>query len=220
MIHLHEVSRTYLDGGRRVVALRPVSLTARDGEVLWVWGPSGAGKSTLLGIGGLLLRSDTGSVSVNGVDFTHASDAERTLARQHLIGFVPQQPRLFRELTAAQNVALAVGSPGGAPTSLSIVGMAHRAHSKARSLSGGEQQRVAITRALHNDSAALLADEPTSALDDGNAQSVLRLFRRLADDGRCVVIASHDPRVAEIADDRLAVAGPEQTGPEQTGPEK
>lgn len=205
MIELHEVSRSYDDGSRRTTALSAVSVTARDGAVLWLAGASGSGKSTLLGIAGLLLRPDSGSVRWGGTDFTHASDAQCTAARRRLIGFVPQQPRLFRDLTAAQNVALATARAAPDPSALSLVGLAHRADSKVKTLSGGEQQRVAITRALQTGSAALLADEPTSALDDGNARSVLALFRRLADDGRCVVIASHDPRVGEIADDELTL---------------
>lgn len=205
MIELHDVSRSYRRGADRTLALRPVSLTAPDGAVTWLAGASGSGKSTLLGIAGLLVRPDAGSVRLDGVDVTHASEAERTAARQRLIGFVPQQPRLFGELTAAQNVALATGRARVSPSALTDVGLRARAHHPAKTLSGGEQQRVAFTRAIQHAPAALLADEPTSALDDANAHAILQLIRRLADEGRCVIVASHDARLGEIADATLTL---------------
>ncbi|WP_065571092.1 ABC transporter ATP-binding protein [Microbacterium oleivorans] len=202
MLELRTVSKSYNTGGTYVRALAETSVLAPNGAVVWLAGASGSGKSTLLGIAGLLTRPDSGTVLLDGEDLTDAPDARRTDARQRLLGFVPQQPRLFGDLTVEQNVSLAHTRTqhDRIASSLALVGISHRARSLAKTLSGGEQQRVAIARAVQHAPAAVLADEPTSSLDDENAQTVLGLFRRLADEGRCVLIASHDARVGSIAD--------------------
>ena len=207
MIELSDVSRSYESPGGRVQALERTSLAVEAGNVAWVSGDSGSGKSTLLAIAGLLIVPDEGTVAIEGRVLSHESDARRTEARQRLIGFVPQSPRLFPDLPADRNVSLAGRSVDlrDARKSLDRVGMAHKADTAVRLLSGGEQQRVSVARALMCAPKVLLADEPTSALDDTNATLLFELLRTIADEGVAVVIASHDQRTSSVATFSLRV---------------
>lgn len=207
MIELTDVSRSYESPGGRVQALKRTSLAVGAGNLAWVSGDSGSGKSTLLGIAGLLIVPDEGTVAIDGAVLSRESDARRTEARQRLIGFVPQSPRLFPDLPADMNVSLAGRSTdlSAARKSLDRVGMAHKADTAVRLLSGGEQQRVSVARALMCAPKVLLADEPTSALDDANATLMFELLRTIADDGVAVMIASHDQRTSSVSDFSLRV---------------
>lgn len=206
MIELREVSKTYpVDH----VALCSTSLGARSGELVWISGPSGSGKSTLLGIAGLLISPSSGEVWIDDQRMDLATDAARTSARAALIGFIPQSPRLFTELTATQNVSLALPRPDGvlAVGALGRVGMDAYGDSAVSTLSGGQQQRVSTARALVSDPPLVLADEPSSGLDDANAATTFAVLRALADDGRCVIVASHDSRIAGFADRSFLLSG-------------
>ncbi|EWT07728.1 ABC transporter ATP-binding protein [Intrasporangium chromatireducens Q5-1] len=208
------LTKAYGRGATEVVAVRDVDLTIVSGEVVLVMGPSGSGKTTLLLMLGALLRPTSGSIVVTGRDGTRvdvAAEPEKALPalRTRSFGFIFQDYALLDALTAAENIAVAAnlaGTKGAAArqralTLLERVGLAHRAAARPTELSGGEQQRVAVARALANDPPVLLADEPTANLDASRGRDLARLLRRLADeDERCIVIVSHDDRLREVAD--------------------
>jgi putative ABC transport system ATP-binding protein len=208
------LTKTYGVGVTEVAAVRQVDLDVHAGEVLLVMGPSGSGKTTLLLMLGALLRPTAGSITVTGRDGSTvdlASTPERRLPalRAHSFGFIFQDYALLDALTATENIAVAANIAGfkGAPANrragelLERVGLSHRAVARPSQMSGGEQQRVSVARALANDPPVLLADEPTANLDASRGRDLARLLRQLADDdGRSVVIVSHDDRLREVAD--------------------
>lgn len=208
------LTKTYGAGETAVDAVRSVDLDVASGEVLLVMGPSGSGKTTLLLMLGALLRPTSGSITVTGrdrrdVDIAAAPEKQLPALRSHTFGFIFQDYALLDALTATENIAVAAnlaGTTGSAARHratelLDRVGLAHRATARPSQMSGGEQQRVAVARALSNDPPVLLADEPTANLDASRGRDLARLLRRLADeDHRSVVIVSHDDRLREIAD--------------------
>lgn len=208
------LTKTYGEGATEVDAVRAVDLDVRRGEVLLVMGPSGSGKTTLLLMLGALLRPTAGSITVTTRDGSRVDIArlpERALPRlrARTFGFIFQDYALLDALSATENIAVATniaGTHGAAATSraaelLDRVGLSHRAAARPSQMSGGEQQRVSVARALANDPPVLLADEPTANLDASRGRDLGRLLRRLADDdGRSVVIVSHDERLREVAD--------------------
>jgi ABC-type lipoprotein export system ATPase subunit len=192
-------------GARRV--LDGASLTVDAGEVVAVVGRSGSGKSTLLHLIGGLDRPEAGSIEVGGVRVSGASERELSRLRRRRIGFVFQFFHLLPELTGEANVLLAGRVRDAVPDAeararalISALGLRHVAGSLPSQLSGGEQQRFAIARALVNDPAVLLADEPTGNLDVEAGGEVLRLLRAGAAEGRAVVIVTHEESAAGIAD--------------------
>ncbi len=204
---LKNVRKVYGRGKGRVEALRGISLQVRRGEFVSIMGPSGSGKTTLLSIMGLLTKPTSGTVTILGRDATRLKDREATLLRRKTIGFVFQTFNLVPWLTALENIelALAIGNYRGnkrkkALELLEIVGLRKRAHHKPLQLSGGEQQRVAIARALANDPQIILADEPTGNLDSVSGLQVVQMLSSLTDEGRTVVMVTHDREMAEKAD--------------------
>jgi ABC-type lipoprotein export system ATPase subunit len=192
-------------GARRV--LDGASLTVDAGEVVAVIGRSGSGKSTLLHLIGGLDRPEAGSIDVDGVRVTGASERALSRLRRRRIGFVFQFFHLLPELTGEANVLLAGRVRDARPDAaargrelIDALGLRHVAGSLPSQLSGGEQQRFAIARALVNDPAVLLADEPTGNLDVEAGSEVLRLLRAGASEGRAVVIVTHEESAAGIAD--------------------
>jgi ABC-type lipoprotein export system ATPase subunit len=186
---------------RRV--LEGVDIDLRPGELVALVGPSGSGKSTLLHLIGGLDRPDGGLLRVAGVRLDNAS--ERTLAelRRHHIGFVFQFFHLIPELTGEENVQLAARMNGGrrrAQRLIEDLGLGHLSHSRPHELSGGEQQRFALARALVNDPSLILADEPTGNLDSKSGAQVLALLRGLASEGRAVLLVTHDHDATGMAD--------------------
>ena len=203
------LKKVFGEGEARVEALRGVDLAVRQGELMAIMGPSGSGKSTLLCLlGGIDLPSE-GQVLLEGTDLATLSDDQRTLIRRKRIGFVFQSFNLLPILTAEENVALpleldGVGSAEAkrrAGEALEMVGVQPRRHHIPSALSGGEQQRVAVARALVIRPAILLADEPTGNLDSVNGRRLTTLLRKLVDrDGQTIVMVTHDPDVAARAD--------------------
>lgn len=193
--------------------LRDVDLRVERGEMVAVLGRSGSGKSTLLNVLGGLDRPDAGSVHVDGQQLTRASERARGRIRLRKLGFVFQSFQLIEELTGAENVLLAArlpGAPAGgserAAALIERLGVSAVADRTPHELSGGEQQRFAIARALVNDPVLVLADEATGSLDASSGAAVLALLRALTDEGRAVVLVTHEAHVAAVADRVLHLA--------------
>ena len=208
------IGRVFGQAGLAVRALQPTDIAVRRGEVLVIMGPSGSGKTTLLSILGLVLKPTEGEVFVDGRSVAAASADELALLRRDRIGFIFQQFNLIPSLTAAGNASLPLllaGVRRGERTSrarqvLNSVGMAGKWSVGPRQLSGGEQQRVSIARALINGASVLLCDEPTASLDSATGRGILAALRDLAHkEDRAVVIVTHDERVLSIADRLLRV---------------
>jgi putative ABC transport system ATP-binding protein len=189
-------------------ALDHISLRVAAGEWLSIMGPSGSGKSTLVNLIGCLDRPTSGEIWLDGQNVAGMSANELTRVRAEKIGFIFQQFHLIPFLTAVENVMLAqyfhsMTDEKEATDALTRVGLGDRAHHLPSQLSGGEQQRVCIARALINDPKIILADEPTGNLDAQNEEIVLRLLREFHQQGRTIVMVTHDPVVARLADRRL-----------------
>ena len=212
MIKLKNVSKLYPAraeaGGGVIRALDDISLSVDPGEWLAVMGPSGSGKSTLVNLIGCLDRPASGEIWLDGQEVASISAADLNRVRAERIGFVFQQFHLIAYLTALENVMLAqyfhsMTDEQEALEALDRVGLKERAHHLPSQLSGGEQQRVCIARALINDPKIVLADEPTGNLDAQNEEIVLRLLRELHQQGRTIIMVTHDPVVARLADRRI-----------------
>jgi putative ABC transport system ATP-binding protein len=198
------VKVTYGSGAAAVPALRDVSLSFAPGRLVLVMGPSGSGKTTLLSALGCILLPDQGDVRVQGQSVRGLSDSQRVDLRRHSIGYVFQAFRLFRALSALDNLLLALDVAGcergrakaRAEQGLAAVGLADKAGLKPGELSGGEKQRVAIARALINDPPIVLADEPTASLDWRSGEGVATMLLKIAQEqGKLVVVVTHDPRM-------------------------
>lgn len=207
MIELHDVSKVYNSAGAPVVALRDVSLKIAEGEFVALMGPSGSGKSTLLTVVGGMNSPTSGRVLVDGIDVYSLSTERQADFRHEYIGFVFQQLQLLPYLTALENVLLAMSIapiPRGekiarAHQVLAQVGLEGKERRLPAQLSGGEQGRVAVARALVNRPPILLADEPTGSLDRATGAQVLALLRDLNRAGQTVVMVTHDPQAAAYA---------------------
>jgi putative ABC transport system ATP-binding protein len=208
LLEARGLQRTFGSGATEVRALRGVDLTVVEGEMVAIMGPSGSGKSTLLHILGALDRPDAGSVAVDGRRYDQLSDRELTALRGEVFGFVFQFFNLLPTLSAAENVLLPALVNGERPGRVAarvdeligLVGLTDRAAHLPTELSGGEQQRIAIARALLRDPVLVLADEPTGNLDSTSGAAVMALLRELVDGGQTVVMVTHDPAAAALAD--------------------
>jgi lipoprotein-releasing system ATP-binding protein len=210
VLRCRDLHRHLGEGEGRVHVLKGVSFEARRGEVCAIVGPSGCGKSTLLYLLGLLDRPDEGTIEINGQIMSNDDDAARTAARGAHIGFVFQFHFLMLEFTALDNVMMPMRKRGllsgpemeaRAHALLQSVGLGAKTHRLGTQLSGGEQQRVAVARALANQPTVLLADEPTGNLDVRNSSLVFDLLTQLArEHGQAVVLVTHNPDLAERCD--------------------
>lgn len=204
---VRQVSK-HFNTGTRVDALIGVDLEVRESEFVVLLGRSGAGKSTLLSLVGGLDRPDSGSIHVGGQDVVALSGAELDRFRQRTIGWAFQTAGLLPLLTALENVSLPLTLMGRSDSDattearavLRAVGLEERGDHRGYELSGGEQHRVALARALAKAPLLLLADEPTAQLDSETARDITRLIRSAADSGTAVLFATHDRAVAELAD--------------------
>jgi putative ABC transport system ATP-binding protein len=202
IISAEGISKVY-NGGTR--ALEGVSIEIREGEWTSIVGPSGSGKTTLLNIIGCLDSPSDGSITIDGTNVAGMNQAKLTRFRKNHIGLVFQQYHLVPYLTALENVMMAqyfhsLVDEEGAIAALKEVGLGHRMDHLPRQLSGGEQQRVCIARALINEPSILLADEPTGNLDQENGRNVLELIGKLNKEGRTVVMVTHNPEISQMGD--------------------
>ncbi len=210
-IDVQTLTKIYGSGNAEVVALREVSVTLANGEVAALLGPSGAGKSTLLTLLGLINTPTSGTITIGNDLVTEGPISKVNLRsyRRRFIGYVLQKANLIPFLTALENVRLAlqINDISGAVARkralelLEYLDVSHRVNNLPYMLSGGEQQRVAVARALANRPRLLLADEPTASLDSTRGRQVMELFRRVAhEQGTTVLVATHDHRALDVFD--------------------
>jgi putative ABC transport system ATP-binding protein len=207
-VELHEVSRAFGEGHTRVVALQPTSLSVNTGEFIAIMGPSGSGKTTMLSLIGGLDRPTSGRIIVAGQDLAALNGGGLAVLRRRVVGYVFQDLNLLGGLTARENIALPLeldGRPArearaAADAALASLGLQELGERFPNDLSGGEQQRVAIGRALVGGRKVLLADEPTGALDSITGESVMRLLRAHCSDGGTAILVTHDAAHAAWAD--------------------
>ncbi len=210
MIQLENIHKSYGD----LQVLKGVNLQVKKGEIISIVGASGAGKSTLLHIIGTLDKSSEGKVEINAIDTSILNDKELSLFRNKNIGFVFQFNHLLPEFTALENVCIPAfinkinkaEAEQKAMELLKTLGVAERAHHKPSELSGGEQQRVAVCRALINNPAVILADEPSGNLDSASAKELHELFFKLREDfNQTFIIVTHNEELANMADRKLTM---------------
>ncbi|MSU37346.1 MAG: ABC transporter ATP-binding protein [Pedosphaera sp.] len=213
LLELRNISKIYHLGGEEIRALDDVSLDIDAGEFVSIIGPSGSGKSTLMHILGCLDSPSLGSIKLDGTEIGKATQRELAQIRNRKIGFVFQFFNLLPKLNVVQNVELPMiySGVGGrerrerSVRSLELVELGHRLRSRPNQLSGGQQQRVAIARALVNDPRIILADEPTGNLDTHTGEVILALFRRLSEEGRTVILVTHNPEIAAVTPRKIEI---------------
>jgi len=204
ILSVRGLSKTYMQGKIPVHALRDVSFDVSKGEFLSIVGPSGSGKSTFLSMIGLLDKPTNGSVFIDGIEVTRATDSDAPRIRREKIGFVFQHFNLIPTLSALENVDLAMRFARvpkakrreRAVELLTQMGLSDRMNHKPSELSGGEQQRVAIARAMANKPAIILADEPTGEVDTKTRDMIVELLRGLSENGQTILIVTHDTAVS------------------------
>ena len=207
VIDIQGITKTYVNGKLSVPVLHDIDLQVNKGEFVSIMGPSGSGKSTFMNILGCLDRPTTCSYRLNGDEVATLSDDELAFVRNKQIGFVFQSFNLLTKLTALENVALPMIYAGmdkksrneRAAALLSSVGLGDRMDHLPSELSGGQRQRVAIARALANNPAIIMADEPTGNLDSKSTIDVMNIFRGLYDEGRTIILVTHEPEIATYA---------------------
>lgn len=204
ILEMNGVSKSY----GNVQALREFDLVVEAGDWVSIMGPSGSGKSTMLNIIGCMDKPSTGSVIIDGVDTSRLNQKQLTEIRRDKIGLVFQQFHLVPHLTAIENIMLAqyyhsMPDEKEGIEALKRVGLENRAHHLPSQLSGGEQQRVCIARALINYPAIILADEPTGNLDEENERVVTELFKELHKEGHTIIVVTHDPEVGMLAERKI-----------------
>lgn len=221
MIQLNQIKKDFGKGEARQTILKGISLDIKEGEMVSIMGLSGSGKSSLLNILGLLDGMYEGEYLLDGINVADLTEKEQAGLRGEKIGFVFQSFHLLKDLTALDNVKMALllanerksmkqrmGKKEMIQKSqymLERLGMKDHMDQKASELSGGQQQRVAIARALVNEPSVLLADEPTGALDQKNGETLLELLSEIHGDGNSIVMVTHDPKVASVAERQIYI---------------
>jgi len=207
-------SKVFQSGETKITALHPTTLELRAGELLLIIGPSGSGKTTLLSLLGCVIYPSEGEVIVDGTNATNLDDRALAKLRLRSIGFVFQSFNLVMPLTAEENVLMPLQLQGvpvaeareRAAHALNLVNMSHRRQSLPKQMSGGEQQRIAIARALVTEPPLMLCDEPTAALDPKSVDVVMDELRQLARQGKALAVVTHDMRLVPFADRVVQVA--------------
>lgn len=208
-ISAHELTKWFGEGDLRTFAVREISLDAYFGEILFIVGPSGSGKTTLLSIISGILRPNSGTVAIDGVDIWQLTSDQIAQFRLSKVGFVFQDYHLFPRLTTAENVAIPLilkkqdwdQSIREATRYLEIVGLENKAQLPPMKLSGGEQQRVALARALVSQPDLMIFDEPTASLDGETGRHIMDFVKNhTLTDQRCILIVTHDSRIFDYAD--------------------
>lgn len=207
LISLKHINKQFGD----VFALKNINFNVRKGEWLSIMGPSGSGKTTLINILSLMDNATDGSYELLGQDVTQITSAEQIRLRREIIGMIFQQFHLIPYLTALENVMLAqyyhsAINADDAKEMLNLVGLSHRFDHLPSQLSGGEQQRVCIARALINAPQILLADEPTGNLDEKNEQIVLEIFEKIHAEGKTIVLITHNPELGKKGDTMITLS--------------
>jgi lipoprotein-releasing system ATP-binding protein len=214
VLSLSGISRIYTQGDNKINVLRNVGLNINRGEIISLIGSSGSGKSSLLHIAGLLEQPDSGDITINGVKFSKMNDQERTISRRHSIGFIYQFHHLLSDFSAIDNIIIPMMIAGQdksysqerATILLSKLGLEDRKDHLPSQLSGGEQQRVSIARAIANKPDLLLADEPTGNLDSKTADIVFDQFISLVrQENMSVLLATHNFKLSEKSDRVISI---------------
>ena len=213
MISMEQVRKTYKMGENIVNALDGISMEIKEKEFVAIIGPSGSGKSTLMNIIGCLDSADEGTYALDNKDITKYSERQLATVRNQKIGFIFQSFNLLNRLSARENVELpllyqnmnAAKRKKLALAELERVGLSDRWHHKPNELSGGQQQRVAIARALVCTPSIILADEPTGNLDSKSGREIMELLKNLHEDGRTVIVITHDQNIAGQADRQICI---------------
>ncbi|MBD9120402.1 MULTISPECIES: ABC transporter ATP-binding protein [unclassified Streptococcus] len=219
LIDLKNIVKSYKNGDQELQVLKGVDLKVYDGEFLAIMGPSGSGKSTLMNIIGLLDRPTSGDYALNGKQVEELKEKELAKVRNEEIGFVFQQFFLLSKLNALQNVELPLiysGVGAGkrrqlAKQFLEKVELGNRMQHLPSELSGGQKQRVAIARALVNNPSIILADEPTGALDTKTSEQIMQLLTELNQEGKTIVMVTHEPEIADFATRKIIIRDGEIT---------
>lgn len=206
LIELKNINKSYCNGDQELQVLKDISLEVEEGEFVAIMGPSGSGKSTLMNIIGCLDKASSGTYHIEGTDVSELSDNQLSDLRNQKIGFVFQNFNLMPKLTACQNVELPLTymkipkkeRRERALEMLRLVGLEERSDFKPMELSGGQKQRVAIARALVTNPSFILGDEPTGALDTKTSVQIMDLFKQFNDEGKTIVIITHEPEVAQL----------------------
>lgn len=207
VIVIKDIKKTYVNGKLQVPVLHGINLTIYEGDFTSIMGPSGSGKSTFMNILGCLDRPTSGSYRLDGEEVADLSDDELAYVRNKRIGFVFQSFNLLPKLTAQENVALPMIYAGvskaernaRAAELLTSLGLGERLDHLPSELSGGQRQRVAIARALANNPSIIMADEPTGNLDSKSSIDVMNIFTRLYEEGRTIILVTHEPDIATYA---------------------
>jgi putative ABC transport system ATP-binding protein len=213
VLELKNVSKVYKLGDQIIRALNKISLTVKKGEFIAVMGPSGSGKSTFLQVASMLAHPTEGKILLKGKNVTDYDEVERAKLRNKEIGFVFQSFNLLKKTSALENVGLPLVYAGLSDNQrkkqskeiLEKVGLGDRLENTPAQLSGGQQQRVAIARALVNDPAIIFADEPTGNLDSQSGRDVEKLLRKLNQEGKTIIMVTHEPDVAKIAKRKIVI---------------
>ena len=205
LITLNNVSKIYGEGRTEIKALNNVDLEIDQGKIVTIMGPSGSGKSTLLNILGAMDSPSSGTVLVNDIEIGSLAERKLSSYRKETVGFIFQSFYLLPNLDVMGNVLIPLipykikdKDRQRAQEILDRVGLGNRGESKVGKLSGGESQRVAIARALINNPKIILADEPTGNLDSETGKSIIELLIKLAEEGKTIIIVTHDPRIAQV----------------------
>ena len=212
ILEVRDITKHYHLGATLVRALDGVSFQVCEGELTAIIGSSGSGKSTLMHILGCLDTPTSGTYILNGRDVSTLTPDEQSVIRNANIGFVFQTFNLLPRLTALENVELSLLYSGNrsakdkAMEALKIVGLEDRAHHEPNQLSGGQRQRVAIARALINNPKVIFADEPTGNLDSRTGADILQVFRQLHEQGRTIIMVTHDNKIADFCERRIRIS--------------